>query len=105
MIPPRREVAAMIFEERMVTHEEKDYVYFSIFLVKFQLAEGAVHLEIFSLYSILKLHNSPNKIKVATMSFDQHMVTHEKWNMFCLEFGGKISVNRTCSFFEDIQSV
>ena len=47
----------------------------------------------------------PPTKKVATMVFDKHMVTHEKWNMYVLAFGGKSSVNRRCSLFKDIQHV
>ena len=46
----------------------------------------------------------PPTKKVATMVFDKHMVTHEKWNKYFLVFGGKISVRR-CILFENIQPV
>ena len=43
MIPPTRKVADMIFDGRMVTHEEWNK-FFGIFLVKFQLTDDAANL-------------------------------------------------------------
>ena len=74
-------------------------------MAKFQSTEDAAYLKIYSLYKMLIYHDSPNKKNVANMVFEQCMVTHEEWNMLFKYFPGKISVNRRCSQFGDIQPV
>ena len=47
-------------------------------------------LDIFRLYSILIPHDFSQQKKVATIFFDEHLVTHGKWNISFLVLDGKI---------------
>ena len=76
-----------------------EYVYFLVFVGKFQPTEDVAYLKIFSLYSILISHDSPTK-KIVIYGFEEYMVTHEERNILFSIFLIKLQLTEDAANLE-----